>query len=748
MSVAPGVEQRVRTGALVGESAARPDGVAKVQGSFGYSSDLWAEGMLWGHTVRSPFPSAGIDGVDISAALALPGVHAVLVADDVPGCPTFGLDDPDQPVLATGAVRYQGEAVAVVAADHPETARRAAAAVVVGWVPAEPQCDPEAAVRRGDVFRHVRVEHGDPGARGPVVVEGNYELGMQDQAPLGTESGLALPGDDGGVELYVSTQFLHVDRSQVAACLGLAEEKVRINLAGVGGAFGAREDLSLQVHLCMLALHTGRPVKMQYDRAESFLGHVHRHPARIWMRHSADRDGRLVSVEARIVLDGGAYASTSGPVCVNATTMAAGPYRVPNALLEGWSTRTNNPPCGAMRGFGAVQACFGYEAQMDRLAEALGMGPVELRLLNALREGDTLPTGSGTTGPTPVEACIRRCTELPLPPPADALDPAMSRPGGAGLTADPGRVRRGVGFAVCIKNLMFSAGHDDYAVARVRLHDGVATVTSACAEVGQGFVTVAQQITRTVLGVDDVVLAPADTQIGSAGSTSASRQTMMSGGAVEGAARRVRRQVIERVAAERGVDAAVLDTRDGRIVSLDGSVDVAIAQASALPLEAEFTLHHRPTADLDERGQGDVHVDFAYAAHRAVVDVDLDLGLVKVVQVATAQDVGRALNPLQVVGQIEGGIAQGVGFAVMEEVIVDNGRVRNASFTDYLLPTTLDMPDVVVALIEEADPQGPFGAKGVGEPPVISSVAAVAAAIRAASGRPVTRVPVRPQDVV
>jgi xanthine dehydrogenase D subunit len=736
----------------VGESATRPDAVPKARGEFAFAGDLWAEGMLWGQTLRSPHPSARILGIDVGPALAIPGVASVVTASDLAGRNRYGLEHRDQPVFADDVVRYAGEPVAAVAADHPETARRACAAIVVHYDVLEPLTDPEAARDApplhpdGNVFRELVIRRGDPHARGPVVVEGTYEVGMQDQAFMGPEAGLAIPADDGGVDLVVSTQWLHNDREQVAECLGLPEALVRLTLGGVGGAFGAREDVSLHIHSCLLALATGRSVKMVYSRKESFLGHVHRHPARIWMRHSAERDGTLVSFEARILLDGGAYRSSSFHVTANAACFSAGPYRVPNALVEAVGVRTNNPPCGAMRGFGAVQVAFAHEAQMDRLAEACAVDPVELRLRNALAPGDELLTGQRVTGTLPVAEVIRACAELPLPAPA--ADDALARPGGAGRTSDAVDIERGVGFAVGFKNLMYAEGYDDFSTARCSLTDGVATVTCAAAEVGQGFVTLVQQVARTILGVDDVVVAPADTSIGSAGSTSASRQTMMSGGAVEQACRAVRAQLLARVAHECFQSPVELDIVDGRVVSRDGTVDQPVAElfpGETFVATEEF--HHVVTHPLDADGQGDAHVSFACSAHRAVVDVDPDLGLVRVVHVATAQDVGKVLNPLQVVGQIEGGIAQGVGLAVMEELLVDRGVVRNPSFTDYLIPTALDAPDVSMALIEEPEPGAPFGAKGVGEPPTISSTPAVVAAIRAATGRPLTRVPVRPSDI-
>lgn len=769
----------------IGTSAPRPDGVPKVRGQFAFSSDLWAEGMLWGHTLRSPHPRARIKAIDISGTYQIAGVVAVLTHEDVPGRKIFGLEHPDQPVLASDEVRYQGEPIAIVAADHPEAAKRAADAIQVSYEPLPPVCDPEVAITApdihpdGNIFTHRFIRKGDLSATGDVVVEGSYEVGRQDQAFMGVESGMALPCEDGGVELFISTQWLHADQAQIAACLGLPEDKVRLTLSGVGGAFGAREDVSLQIHLCMLALETRRPVKMIYNREESFYGHVHRHPAKLWYRHHATHEGKLVKVEARIVLDGGAYASTTNAVLTNAICFSAGPYFVPNCEIEGYGVRTNNLPSGAMRGFGAVQSCYGHESQMDKLAQALSLSPAELRLRNALKPGDALLTGQTISGTAPVRELIESLDAHPLP--ADGLasatshaatspDPAtakpgpaapstapthvtaqadMSLPGGAGRTADATRVKRGVGFAVSIKNLMFAEGFDDYSTASCLLQGDSAVVKSACAEVGQGFVTLAQQIAQEVLGIDDVMLAPIDTAIGSAGSSSASRQTWMSGGAVMKACEAVRTEVLAKVSDRFDVAAELLECSDGRVRSMDGEIDLSLTEATqGEDVFCEVVYRHAPTMPLDENGQGDAHVSFAFAAHRAVVDVDLDLGLLRVIEIATTQDVGKVLNPIQAVGQIEGGIAQGVGLAVMEDLMLSEGKVQNASFTDYLIPTALDMPEVaIVELIEEPEPGAPFGAKGIGEPPAISSLPAVAAAVRNATGLELPRVPIRPEDI-
>ena len=720
----------------IGESALRPDGIAKLKGEFEYAQDQWVEGMLWGATTRSPHPHARILSIDVAPALAIGGVHAVLTADDVPGRASFGLEHPDQPVLAKEMVNFWGEPVAIVAAEDDATARRAAAAVVVEYERLEPLTDPEDADFRDEVFQRMRIRRGDQSASGSVVVEGFYEVGMQDQAPLGTEAGLAVPDGHGGVDLYATSQFVHADHEQVVASLGLRPEQVRAHPTGIGGAFGAREDVNLHIHLCLLALHTSQPVKMVYHRSESFTGHVHRHPARMWYRHEADEDGNLVRVRAKVLIDGGAYASTTAAVLANACYFAVGPYNCESVSVDGVGTRTNNPPCGAMRGFGAVQVCFAHEAQMDRLADALGMDPLELRRKNALESGDSMPTtGQVIETPLPTVEVIDSLAAMPIPEESERA----GLPGGSGLTTEEHHVVRGIGYAVGIKNLGFSEGFDDFAQARVLLTPGGAIVETAAIEVGQGLVTILAQIVRSSMGVSSVEVRHVDTsKIDSAGSTSASRQTQMSGGATLEASSRLRARILEHFAGDDLNDEGVW--RDGELV-------VPMSRVTEDKWEETVTFRHPPTSPPDGDGQGVVHADFALAAHRAVVDVDPELGLVTVVRVDTAQDVGKALNPQSVVGQIEGGIMQGVGLAIMEELILDHGVIRNPNFTDYLLPTILDAPDVEALLIEKEGSWGPFGAKGVGEPPTISSTAAVAAAIRNATGRAINRVPVRPQDI-
>jgi CO/xanthine dehydrogenase Mo-binding subunit len=372
---------------------------------------------------------------------------------------------------------------------------------------------------------------------------------------------------------------------------------------------------------------------------------------------------------------------------------------------------------------------------MDLLAARLDLDPLELRRRNALSRGDVLPTtGQVIETPMPVVEVIDSLASMPIP---DHEDPPL--PGGSGLTTEPGQVVRGIGYALGIKNLAFSEGSDDYAVARVRLTDEGAVVETAAIEVGQGLVTVLAQLARSGLGISTATVRHVDTsRIGSAGSTSASRQTQVSGGATLEAATRLREKILDHHQGDDLTDAGVL--RDEQVL-------VPMAVLAGEGWEETVTFRHPATTPPDENGQGVVHADFAVAGHRAVVDVDPELGLVTVVRVDTAQDVGKVLNPVSVRGQIEGGILQGVGLAVMEELVMERGLIRNPTFTDYLLPTILDAPEVESMLIEGEGSWGPFGAKGVGESPTISSTAAILAAIRAATGKPVTRAPARPQDI-
>ncbi|GHE96787.1 oxidoreductase [Streptomyces longispororuber] len=762
-----GVTDEAVTAAASGTGAELPHGIgsslpsadigAKTEGTFPYASDLWAEGLLWAAVLRSPHAHARVVSIDTTHARELPGVHAVVTHEDVPGAALHGRGTADRPVFAADVVRHHGEPIAAVAADHPDTARMAAAAIIVEYEALDPVTDPEQAFEAaplhpdGNLIRHIPLRHGDPGATGEVVVEGLYRIGRQDPAPIGAEAGLAVPRPDGGVELYVASTDPHGDRDRAAAAYGLTPDLVKVVVTGVPGATADREDASFQLPLGLLALRTGCPVKLTATREESFLGHAHRHPTLLRYRHHADAEGRLVKVEAQILLDAGAYADTSGDALAAAVSFACGPYVVPNAFIEGWAVRTNNPPSGHVRGEGALQVCAAYEAQMDKLAKKLGLDPAEVRLRNAMATGDVLPTGQTVTCPAPVAELLTAVRDFPLPElPKDTPPEEWLLPGGPEGAGEPAAVRRGVGYGLGMVQLLGAEGTDEVATATVKVHDGVATVICAAVETGQGFATLARQIVQEILGVDDVRVAPVDTDQPPAGPSCHGRHTWVSGGAVERAAKMVRAQLLQPLAHKFGMSTELLQITDGKITSYDGVLSTTVEEAmEGKELWATAQCRPHPTEPLDADGQGDAFVGMAFCAIRAVVDVDIELGSVRVVELAVAQDVGRVLNPAQLRVRIEAGVTQGVGAALTENLRTPRGIVRHPDLTGYALPTALDAPDIrIVKLVEERDVVAPFGAKAASAVPVVTSPAAIASAVRAATGRPVNRLPIRPQAAV
>nr|WP_307792324.1 molybdopterin cofactor-binding domain-containing protein [Streptomyces verrucosisporus] len=759
-TAAGGESEQARYG--LGASLQPADALAKVQGTFPYAADLWAEGLLWAAVLRSPHPHARIVSIDTAPAAGMPGVRAVITHEDVPGDATHGRRVADRPAFARDTVRHHGEPIAAVAADHPDTARLAAAAIAVEYEVLEPVTDPEKAFEAepihpdGNLIRHIPLRYGDESATGEVVVEGLYRIGRQDPAPIGAEAALAVPRTDGGVEIYTASTDPHTDRDLAAACFGLRPEQVKVVVTGAPGAMADREDLSVQLPLGLLAMRTGCPVKLAAGREESFLGHAHRHPTLLRYRHHADAEGRLVKVEAQILLDAGAYADDSADALAAAVSFAAGPYVVPHAVIDGWAVRTNNPPSGHVRGEGAMQVCAAYEGQMDKLAARLGMDPVELRMRNAMATGDLLPTGQTVTCPAPVAELLRAVRQAPLPPlPADGADGAPGPdewllPGGPEGAGDPGAVRRGIGFALGMVHMLGAEGADEVSTATVKVDGPVATVMCAAVETGQGFSTLARQIVQEVLGVEEVHVVAVDTDQPPAGPGARGRHTWVSGGAVERAAKMVRTQLLQPLAAKFGMSTELLTIANGRITSYDGVLSTTVAEAlEGKELWATAQCRPHPTEPLDDTGQGDAFVSLAFAAIRAVVDVDVELGTVRVVEMAVAQDVGRVLNPQQLRARIEAGVTQGVGAALTEHLRVSRGVVRHPDLTAYPLPTALDAPDIrIVKLVEERDVVAPFGAKSVSAVPVVVSPAAVAAAVRAATGRPVNRLPIRPQAAV
>lgn len=741
----------------LGVSLQPADVTAKASGTFPYAADLWAEGLLWAAVLRSPHPHARIVSIDTSPAAGMPGVHAVVTHADVPGDASHGRRVADRPVFAKDLVRHHGEPIAAVAADHPDTARLAAAAIAVEYEVLEPVTDPEQAFAAeplhpdGNLVRHIPLSFGDPEVIGEVIVEGLYRIGRQDPAPIGAEAGLAVPRPDGGVEIYTASTDPHADRDLAAACFGLEPERVKVVVTGVPGAMGEREDPGMQLPLGLLALRTGHPVKLAATREESFLGHAHRHPTLLRYRHHADAQGKLVKVEAQILLDAGAYADSSADTLAAAVSFACGPYVVPHAFIEGWAVRTNNPPSGHVRGEGAMQVCAAYEGQMDKLAAKLGLDPAELRMRNAMATGDLLPTGQTVTCPAPVAEVLQAVRDAPLPAlPAEDREEDWLLPGGPEGAGDPAAVRRGVGYALGMVHMLGAEGTDEVSTATVKVTGPVATVICAAVETGQGFTTLARQIVQDVLGIEEVHVAPVDTDQPPAGPASRGRHTWVSGGAVERAAKMVRTQLLQPLAHKFGMSTELLTIADGKITSYDGVLSTTVEEAlEGKELWATAQCRPHPTEPLDETGQGDAFVGLAFCAVRAVVDVDIEIGAVRVVEMAVAQDVGRVLNPRQLRTRIESGIAQGIGAALTENLRTSRGVIRHPDLTGYALPTAVDVPDIrIVKLVEERDVVAPFGAKAASAVPVVTSPAAVAAAVRAATGRPVNRLPIRPQAAV
>ncbi|MEU9795504.1 molybdopterin cofactor-binding domain-containing protein [Streptomyces sparsogenes] len=741
----------------LGVSLEPADAVAKTSGTFPYAADLWAEGLLWAAVLRSPHPHARIVSIDTAAAARMPGVRAVVTHADVPGDASHGRRVADRPVFAKDVVRHHGEPIAAVAADHPDTARLAAAAIAVEYEVLEPVTDPEQAFAAeplhpdGNLVRHIPLRFGDPDVVGEVIVEGLYRIGRQDPAPIGAEAGLAVPRPDGGVEIYTASTDPHADRDLAAACFGLEPERVKVVVTGVPGAMGEREDPGMQLPLGLLALRTGHPVKLAATREESFLGHAHRHPTLLRYRHHADAEGKLVKVEAQILLDAGAYADSSADALAAAVSFACGPYVVPHAFIEGWAVRTNNPPSGHVRGEGAMQVCAAYEGQMDKLAAKLGIDPAEIRLRNAMATGDLLPTGQTVTCPAPVAELLRAVRDAPLPPlPEDDPEEEWLLPGGPEGAGEPDAVRRGVGYALGMVHMLGAEGADEVSTATVKVTGSVATVICAAVETGQGFTTLARQIVQEILGIEEVHVAPVDTDQPPAGPAARGRHTWVSGGAVERAAKMVRTQLLQPLAHKFGMSTELLTIADGKITSYDGVLSTTVDEAlEGKELWATAQCRPHPTEPLDETGQGDAFVGLAFCAVRAVVDVDIEIGAVRVVDMTVAQDVGRVLNPRQLAARIEAGVAQGIGAALTENLRTSRGVIRHPNLTGYTLPTAVDVPDVrIVKLVEERDVVAPFGAKAASAVPVVTTPAAVAAAVRSATGRPVNRLPIRPQSAV
>jgi CO/xanthine dehydrogenase Mo-binding subunit len=745
----------------VGRRLPRHDAWDKVQARTLYAADWQMPGMLYGCVLRSLYPSARIRRIDVSRAAALPGVAAVLTARDVPHN-TLWTDVPGQTsevgalrarlqVLADEIVRYQGEAIALVAGETPEVAQRALELIDVDYEQQPGVFDPEDALQtgaprvhaEGNLLARWQVRRGDVEtalARADVVVEQTYRCQFVDHAYLEPEAGVAWMEADGVLTIRVSTQVIEHFRD-VADVLGLPHNRVRVIGAYVGGGFGGKEDVTVEVFLGLLVWRTRRPVKMVWSRQESLLARPKRHPFVLRYRTAASQDGTLVAQAVDLLADSGAYAYLSALVLMYAAVTAAGPYRIPHVTVDARVAYTNNPPTSAMRGFGAMQMVLGYESQMDQLARRLGLDPVALRVRNALRKGDRLPIGQELETHVAVAEAAERAWA--------ALGPR--RP------ASTPHHRVGRGLACNLQPYGRIVWLHDWASAWVGFEmDGSVVIRTGVPDIGGGQASALCQIAAEVLSVDpdQIAIHIADSALTPlAGTTTATRQLYMSGNAVLYAATQLRDQIlgVARQMLEAPPDRVTL--REGGAVTADGrrvSLAQIMKECARLGVPRSYLgVYHAPAGDpVDvEREGGRVFPDYTFGAHAVEVEVDTETGQVTVLRHVACHDVGRAINPESVEGQIQGGAAMGVGYGVMEEVVVEGGVNLSTSFAGYLIPTSLDVPDVEPLILESGEGKGPFGARGIGEPPIAPPAAAIANAIEDAVGVRMTELPITPERV-
>lgn len=744
-------ESRTR---CVGRSVTRPDAWAKVTGEAIFAADLYFESMLHARVLRSAYPHARIRWINTSRAKALPGVVAVLTADDIPGTRTHGTIRADWPTLCWDKVRYTGDAIALVAAETEVAAEQALFLIEVDYEVLPGVFSPQEALKPGaplihddtpgNLLKHIKVRKRDLEdgfAQADVIVEREYRTPFIEHAYLEPEAGVAVPEPDGRLTVYVGSQIPFEDRRQIAEALDIPENNVRIVQTAVGGAFGGKEDITVQIPTALLAQATGRPVKLVFSREESIRVHPKRHATTIRLKVGARWDGTLTALQATIWGDAGAYASLSEPVMTRTATHAAGPYQVPCVKVDCYAVYTNNPPAGAMRGFGVPQAIFSIESTMDILAERLRIDPLEIRRRNGLRVGAITATGQRLRESVGLVETIER------------VEAAVREMGDEVLVPSGPNKQRGWGFACCLKSVGLGEGLPDEAGAAVDLTDeGGAIVRIGAAEVGQGLVGIAAQIAAETLGIPyervQVVVGDTDRTL-DGGPTVASRQTFITGNAVRHAALKVREQVAAAMAGVWDVSPDSLVFAMGRVTAIEGqemSLEEAIAFArEKYPLSAEHIYRPPPTTPLGE--PGDDHFAYGYATQAALVEVDTRTGRVEVLKVIAAHDVGRAINPQAIVGQLEGGVVMGTGYAQSEELVVEDGVVQNADLVRYRIPRIGRVPEVVPIIVEAATSEGPFGAKGVGEITSIPTAPAIINGIHTATGVRITELPATPERI-
>jgi CO/xanthine dehydrogenase Mo-binding subunit len=750
---------------VIGASQPRADAWEKVRGRPIYAGDLPLAGILHGRVVRSPYASARIVRIDTSAARALRGVIAVLTHQDVPrnalrmelpgrmAEATAGAVLATQPVLAEERVRFQGEPVVAIAAETPEIAAEAAERVRVEYEPLPGVYDPLEALEPdsphvhegGNLLRAWHIRKGDLAsgfARAAVIVERTYRTPFVDHVYLETESGVGWIDAEGVLVLRVSTQVLEHFRD-VADVLRLPHGRVRIEGAYLGGGFGGKEDVTVECLLGLLVWKTRRPVQLVFSREESFIGHGKRHPYVLRYKTGATQSGELVAMEAELISDSGAYAALSPWVLFYSLVTATGPYRVPHVKVDAFTVYTNNPIASAYRTFGSIQTCVAYEGQMDALAQVLGMDPLELREKNFLRRGDSIATGQALESEPMLGETLRRAWEALGPP----------RP-----SERPTRVARGVAASITPYGRMCWTRDSASAWVGMEL-DGTVVVRCAAPDVGGGQTASLCAITAEVLGVgiDAVAAVGRDSHFTPrAGTTTATRQLLMSGNAVLKAAGEVRRHLVAQAAELLEAAPEDIDLADGRAL-VRGSPDRAVAfpalvkaaTAAGRPVQAldKYDAPAAPTID-PTTGQGKPFNDYTFGAQAVEVEVDEETGQTRVTKLAACYDIGQAINRQSAEGQIEGGAIQGLGHALLEEVVLEEGISKNPHLLDYKIPTTLDTPPITTILLESGQGLGPFGAKGIGEPAMTPTPAAVMNAVSRAVGAPVTRFPITAERVL
>ena len=728
---------------MIGESVSRVDALGKVTGEALFPGDIDMPNQAYMKILFAGRPHSIIRRLDTTAAESLEGVLGVFTAKDVP-VNEYGLLQNDQPVLCgpgsnkpyAERVRFIGDQVALVVAESEEIAAQATKRIEVEFEDLPIVTDPDEAMQQGapllhpdresNIFQRNRIRKGDVEAgfaEAAVVIESEYHTPAQEHAYLQPEAGLAYIDDEGRVTVEVAGQWTHEDQRQIAHALDLPVDKVRVKYAAIGGAFGGREDMSVQIVLALAAwrLHErgiDRPVKIIWSRPESILGHNKRHPFVLRSKWGASAEGKLLAAEVQVIQDGGAYVYTSTKVLGNATLMCTGPYRIPNVKVDAYSVYTNHIPGGAFRGFGGPQGAFAAEMQMEKLAVALGMDPVELRARNVLKEGDLLSVGSPLPEGVTLDRVIESCAEnAGWDRTNDGwVAPELEQP------VEP-HLRRGIGVACGFKNVGFSYGFPEECWATVELHGGVeieeVVLRHAGAEVGQGAHTALVQMAAEAAGVplNNVRLDPSDTATSeNSGSSSASRMTFMAGHAIRGA-----------------VEAAMVKWQD-----------------EDRPAIAKYQYRPPPTTPFDpETGQTQPSFAYGYVAEAASVEVDTETGAVRILDVICANDVGRVVNPQGVRGQIEGGIVQAAGYAILEDFRQEGGEVQTGLLSTYLIPGIWDIPERVrPVILEYEDPGGPWGVRGMAEMPFIPLTPAVVAAVYNATGVWFDEFPLTPERVL